>query len=140
MSRYLLDTDTITLLQHNHPQVLQNLSNHTAADVAISVINVQEQLAGWVSAINQARTPPAIRIAYDRLPNELLPVWKRFFVVSFLEPAILRFRQLLRQKLNVRGMDLRIAAIALENGLIVVTRNRRDFGRVPALVIEDWSV
>ena len=140
MIRYLLDTDTISLLQHNHPMVLLNLSKHPATDVAISVINVREQLTGWLSSVNQARTPPQIRFAYDRLVHLLLPVWKRFFVLSFPEPAILRFQQLLKMKLNIGGMDLRIAAIALENGLIVVTRNRRDFRRVPGLAIEDWSV
>ncbi len=42
-------------------------------------------------------------------------------------------------KLNVGKNDLRIAAIALENGAIVVTRNERDFRRVPGLAVENWA-
>jgi tRNA(fMet)-specific endonuclease VapC len=34
--------------------------------------------------------------------------------------------------------DLQIAAIALTHDLTVVTRNVREFGRVPSLRIENW--
>ena len=35
--------------------------------------------------------------------------------------------------------DTIIAAIALANGLTVVTHNTREFTRVPGLAVEDWE-
>lgn len=60
--------------------------------------------------------------------------------MRFPVPAILRFDNLLAMKLGVCATDLRIAAVVLENGAALVTRNLRDFRRVPGLTIEDWSV
>ena len=126
MSLYLLDTDTISLIEQRHPTVTQRVATHPTSDVAISVISVQEQVTGWLSSINRARQRPQIENAYQRLIRDFLPIWRRFDVVPYHDPAILRFEYLRSRKLTVGRADLRIAAVALVNGLIVVTRNRRD--------------
>lgn len=51
-----------------------------------------------------------------------------------------RHANLVRRRLNVGSNDLKIAAIALETNATVVTRNLRDFTRVPGLATVDWSV
>jgi tRNA(fMet)-specific endonuclease VapC len=63
----------------------------------------------------------------------------RLQILSFSAAAIDRYGVLLRSKLGVKGNDLRIAAIALENSAIVVTRNRVDFERIPGVRIENWA-
>jgi tRNA(fMet)-specific endonuclease VapC len=78
-------------------------------------------------------------IAYRSLA-ECIPFLAKFSILAFPESAIARFEGLVALKLNVRKMDLRIAAIALENGAVVATRNARDFQRVPGLVVQDWTV
>ena len=60
-------------------------------------------------------------------------------ILDFTEPAIARYNALLAMKLNVGKMDLRIAAIALEVGATIITRNLRDFARVPGLACENWA-
>ena len=37
-------------------------------------------------------------------------------------------------------MDLRIGAIAIANGMTVLTCNTVDFERIPGLSFEDWTV
>jgi tRNA(fMet)-specific endonuclease VapC len=48
--------------------------------------------------------------------------------------------ELVRLKIRVGTQDLRIAAIALSVNGIVVTRNQKDFSKVPNLQIENWAI
>ena len=48
-------------------------------------------------------------------------------------------REYLRRRGQVIGpYDLLIAAQAIAENAILVTNNRREFSRVPTLVLEDW--
>lgn len=40
---------------------------------------------------------------------------------------------------TVGNNDLRIAAIALENGATVVSRNQNDYRRIPQITVAAWS-
>jgi tRNA(fMet)-specific endonuclease VapC len=136
---YALDTDILSLYQRGHPVVCQHVAAHPLTDLAVTVISIEEQLSGWYSLLRSTSRRDHLAIAYQSLADSI-PFLAQFAILPFPEPALLRFEQLVALKLNVRKMDLRIAAIALEHGAVVVTRNVRDFQRVPGLVVEDWSV
>jgi tRNA(fMet)-specific endonuclease VapC len=139
MSLFVLDTDHLTLYYHGDPIVVQSVDGRPSTDLAISVMTVDEQITGWYTLTPRARQPEEIARAYAHLGDAVVRLAK-WRILPYTESAIARVAQLKALRLNVRLMDLRIAAIALDNGAVVVTRNRRDFGRVPGLNIEDWSV
>jgi tRNA(fMet)-specific endonuclease VapC len=138
MSLYLLDTDTVSLYQHGHPRVCAAVAERPSGEVVISVMTVEEQLSGWYSELRRAKKPPMLAGIYERMAKTVL-FYAALPILSFTESAIARYEDLKRRKIRIGKIDLRIAAIAMENSAIVVTRNVRDFKQVPGLAIEDWS-
>src|SRR5215203_4169804 len=138
MSLYVLDTDTLSLLQDGHVSVRACVAACSLGDLAVTIISVEEQLSRWYRRLRQTRQPEELARVYDRLTAAVRSL-ARLPILTFAEPAIHRARALQASRLNVAKMDLCIAAIALEHRAIVVTRNLRDFERVPGLVVEDWS-
>jgi len=137
---FVLDTDLLTLYCRGHAAVVRTEDARPATDLAITVMTVDEQqLAGWYTLTRRARLPEEIARAYANLGEAVVRLagWR---ILPFTEPAIARVAQLRARRLNVGLMDLRIAAIALESGAVVVTRNRRDFDRIPELSVEDWTI
>ena len=136
MSLFVLDTDILSLYFHGDPIVVQHVEAHVPAELAISIMTVDEQITGWYTLLRQARQPAEVSRAYAHLGDAVVRLAK-WRILPYSEPAIARVAQFRTLRLNVRVMDLRIAAIALENGAGVVTRNVRDFSRVPGLTVED---
>ena len=138
MSLFVLDSDTVSLLENGDPTVMARVASRPAAEISVAVIVVEEALSGWYSMIRKAKNPRQLAFAYDRLARKV-SLLSGIRILGFSEAAIARFQDLSRAKLNIRANDLRIAAIALEHNATVVTRNVRDFIVVPGLTVEDWS-
>ena len=138
MSLLVLDTDILTLFQKGHPTVLARVAEHSSDQVAVSVVTVEEQLSGWYAQLRKGKGAEKLAWAYRHLAANVRFL-ARVPILDFEEAAIQRYEELKRLRLKVGKMDLQIAAIALENGGAVVTRNVRDFKAVPGLSVEDWS-
>jgi tRNA(fMet)-specific endonuclease VapC len=135
---WILDTDHISLLQRGHPAVEKRIRSTNLNDIAITIISVEEQLYGRLNNIRRAKSSETLKTAYRGL-YETLDDFKAANVLEFNPTAISLYQELVRQKIRVGTQDLRIAEIALSVNGILVTRNQRDFIKIPNLVIEDWS-
>ena len=139
MTLLILDTDHISLYQRGDLNVINRLSSANHKNLAVTVISLEEQMYGRLSEIKKATSAISLITAYSRL-EITLDYFKSVQVLPFDQNAHTTFESLIRQKLRVGTQDLRIAAIALSVNGIVVTRNQKDFGKVPNLQVENWAV
>lgn len=139
MLQFLFDTDHLTLYQHRHPQVLQRMLLQPPDTVGVSAVTAEESLQGRLAALSQARDGNSRIVRYRHL-LESLDLLSQFPLVSYDLASENHFQYLRSLRLKVGTQDLKIAAIASANNLVLLTRNRRDFGRLPGLRIDDWSV
>ncbi|MBD2459074.1 type II toxin-antitoxin system VapC family toxin [Nostoc sp. FACHB-87] len=139
MTKWVLDTDHVSLLQRDHPVVVSKVSSVSPAEIAVTVITIVEQMYGRLDVINRAKSKQESVTAYALL-KETFNLLSQAKILDFNEAAFDTYNELLKQKIRVGTQDLRIAAIALSLNATVVTRNFKDFQKVPNLKIVDWSV
>jgi tRNA(fMet)-specific endonuclease VapC len=132
---YLLDSNAwIAYLRQNNPQLVQRVSQAQAADIALCSVVLAELLYG---AHHSASNKQSANLAL------IARIQQRFVSVPFDDSAAAEYGRI-RAHLATQGTligpnDLMIASIALARGLILVTHNTREFGRVPGLKLEDWQ-
>jgi tRNA(fMet)-specific endonuclease VapC len=140
--KYLLDTDHISFLQRRsapeHAILVARMSEHPLADFAFSVVSFHEQALGAHTYVGRARKTAELIRGYTLL-SEILQGFLSAPVLPFDAAAGVALDGLRMQHVRIAAMDSRIAAIALSRDLVLLTRNERDFGRVPGLLTEDWT-
>ncbi len=132
---YLLDTDILSNLLRRTPStaLIARLASVPPEQQFTSSITLGELVYG-AHRLGDGGSDLLQRLEETLLPN--LPV------LSFDAAAARRYGEV-RADLERRGTpigdaDLRIASIALDRGLTVVTGNVRHFRQVPRLAVENW--
>ena len=134
MPRYLLDTDTCSyIMKRSNGAVLKRLQQVPVGDVCISVITKSELLFGVELSLRRQQDEVALN-AFLRYVE----------VLDFPDAASLHYAKI-RADLKTLGTmiganDLFIAAHARSLGLMLVTNNTREFGRVRDLAVENWTL
>jgi predicted nucleic acid-binding protein len=136
--KYLLDSNVLRHYSGKHPTLLKNIAGFSLEETAIPFIVIAEQMRGRYDGVLKAK-PEEILTAQNRLV-ETEQMISRFQIAYLDDDAVKKMRELLsRVKTKKRYADVIIAAIALANNCVVVTRNTDDFKHlVPAQQLQNW--
>jgi tRNA(fMet)-specific endonuclease VapC len=140
----ILDTDVFSLVElPDSPEYIRLRARIAQLDppqpVATTVITYEEQSRGRLASVNSARTHRRLVEAYSHLQQHILN-YRQVRLVEFDDDAAAETAAALqRSKLRLGTMDMRIAAIALAHDALLLSRNLRDFQKIPKLRVEDWT-
>ena len=136
---HIFDTDHISLLQRRNANVIARLERISLDERAVTILTVIEQIQGRLAIIHHATSEADVARGCERL-QETMGFYASLYVLPYDVEAQLQFAHLRREQVRIGTQDLRIAAIALSKNATLVTRNTRDFAKVPGLHIIDWSL
>lgn len=135
----VLDTNHVSELTYRTAaglRLIQKL-DVTNEDAAVTAINVEESLRGWLAEIRR-RTDPRTQIAaYQRLIRQV-EVFASWLVLPWDEDAANHFDSLKSLRQQVGTQDLKIACICLAHDATLLTRNLADFKPIPGLRVANW--
>jgi tRNA(fMet)-specific endonuclease VapC len=134
----LLDTDLMSMLQRDSPQARRLETRLLEVEHETTIITFEEQMRGWLAWLARAKNLAEQVDRYAKLKNTL-EQYTQFTVIDFDDAAARVFYQLQQQRLRIGTMDLKIAAIAIANNATLLSRNLKDFGKIPTLQVEDWA-
>jgi tRNA(fMet)-specific endonuclease VapC len=134
MPRYMLDTDTCSyIMKRSNDAVLKRLQKIPVSDVCISVVTKSELLFGVEVSPRRRQDESAL--------NAFLRYVEVLDFPDTASPHYAKIRAYLKTLGTMIGAnDLFIAAHARSLGVTLVTNNTREFGRVPKLNIENWTL
>jgi tRNA(fMet)-specific endonuclease VapC len=130
---YLLDTNIVSYWMRGDQAVIFRIKNQVPSDLSLSAVTLAEIWYGIEkSPVKKKERRSKIEKIYSVLrvyPFDEAAAWNY---------AVIR-AQLERKGIVISERDTQIAAIAMANGLTVVTHNVKEFRHIEKLAIEDWA-
>ena len=128
---YALDTNTLSYFLRGEGEVARRLNAATADQLGLPSVVAYELRYG----LKRVGAGPRRLAELNQLLGALQPLP---FDADAAEIAAQIRVELERRGESIGSFDLMIAATALAHHATLVTRNRREFERVPLLQLEDW--
>ncbi len=128
--KYLIDTDICIFALRQRMGVLERLLHESPDDIAVGAMTEAELTFGAIKSAHPERAKPQIRAFLE--PVMVLP----FDSEAAQKHAEIQFAI---RSTPIGERDMVIAAVAVANGLTLVTHNTREFSRVEGLALEDWA-
>ena len=136
-----MDTDYLSQLQRGDQQILTHLAQIKPQSIGITIITVEEQIRGRLAKLRQVETKKnrqEMTLAYQNL-RITVEDFKNYPIFDFTTEANARYTQILQEKLKIGRQDQKIAAITISTNGILLTRNERDFSKIPNLKLEQFK-
>jgi predicted nucleic acid-binding protein len=137
---YLFDSNALKLFVAGDANTVRRVSENPTS-LWLSSVAAEELLVGQMNGINRARSPRtslSLAQAHRNFAQALEDI-RLLPLLVYSDEAEQVFQSFPASIKRIGPQDCRIAAQAIAHGLIVVTRNLRDFTAIGA-PCEDWSV
>jgi len=137
----VFDTDVLTEILLGDAAFVARAAAIPLHEQAVTIIVIEEILRGRLNVIRQAEAGKA-RISLERayaLFQEMFTDAQRLTILPYTSPAALLCQQWRQQGIRISTHDLRIAAICVAHRAKLISRNRRDYERIPGLTVEFWA-
>lgn len=131
------DTDVLTEILLGNDAQLKRASAIPLRDQCLPIIVVDEIMRGRLNIIRQGeaeKTSISLSSAYSLFEDNFKD-FRQLATVSYTDHAETLYRKRRGQGIRVTTHDLRIAAIRVAHSAQLVSRNRRDFEKVPGLSV-----
>lgn len=135
------DTDVLTEILLGSASFVERAAAIPVRQQAVPIIVIEEVLRGRLNVIRQAeagKSRISLEQAYGFL-QETFSDARRLQILSYTSLAESLYQQWRQQGIRVSTHDLRIATICIANDAKLISRNRRDFERIPDLTVEFWA-